>query len=243
MIRRRKSKKKWVILTVILVFLLLAAILLSLKIQTVEISGNEKYTNEQIEAMIFDSKLGKNAAYCYFQYKFKPHKLIPFVEDYKIEFKSPFKVKIIVYEKSVVGYISYMNSLMYFDKDGIIVESTTEKLKGIPLVTGLRFGYIVLHQPLPVDDPQIFSEILTLTQNLATNHLSVDEINFNSKKEVRLIIGKLVVELGSNKNIDSKITTLADILKDYTGFSGTLYLDNYNENNSSAGTVFQPDNK
>lgn len=241
--KRRKSRKKWILSAMLLIFLLLAVLLLSLRIQTVEISGNERYTDEQIEAMIFDSKLGKNAAYCYYQYKFKPHKVIPFVEDYKIEFKSPLRVKIIVYEKSVVGYVSYMNSLMYFDKDGIIVESTTEKLKSIPLVTGLRFGHIVLHQPLPVDDPDIFNEILTLTQVLAVNKITVDEINFNSKKEARLMIGDLVVELGANKNINEKINTLANILNDYSGFSGTLYLDNYSENDAGSGIVFQPKQK
>ena len=78
------------------------------------------------------------------------HKTIPFVEDYKIVFRSPVNVEIITYEKSVVGYVSYMNSLMYFDKDGIIVESTNEKLEGIPMITGLRFGHIVLHKPLQV---------------------------------------------------------------------------------------------
>ena len=46
-----------------------------------------------------------------------------FVEDYKLVIKSLNRAEIIVYEKSVVGYVSHMSSYMYFDKDGIIVES------------------------------------------------------------------------------------------------------------------------
>ena len=61
-------------------------------------------------------------------------------------FRSPSDVEVIVYEKSVVGYVSYMNSRMYFDKDGIIVESTSETLPGVPKIAGLSFGHIVLHQ-------------------------------------------------------------------------------------------------
>ena len=58
-----------------------------------------------------------------------------------------------VFEKSVVGYVSYMSSYMYFDKDGIIVESSVEQLPGVPWITGLDFGHIILHQPLPVQIP------------------------------------------------------------------------------------------
>lgn len=51
----------------------------------------------------------------------------------------------------------------YFDKDGIIVESTSETLPGVPKIAGLSFGHIVLHQPLPVEDISVFNEILNLT--------------------------------------------------------------------------------
>ena len=95
------------------------------------------------------------------------HKSIPFVQDYKLVFRSPSDVEVIVYEKSVVGYVSYMNSRMYFDKDGIIVESTSETLPGVPKIAGLSFGHIVLHQPLPVEDISVFNEILNLTQVLS----------------------------------------------------------------------------
>uniref|UniRef100_UPI000AF596BE hypothetical protein n=1 Tax=Clostridium sp. NkU-1 TaxID=1095009 RepID=UPI000AF596BE len=85
--------------------------------------------------------------FCLYKDRFKKHEQIPFVEDYKIVFQSPVKVEVIVYEKSVVGYVSYMGSYMYFDKDGIIVESSSGKLDGVPWITGLRFGHIALHQP------------------------------------------------------------------------------------------------
>lgn len=234
-----KSRKRIARLAALLLFLILAAVLLSWQIRTVEVNGSERYTDEQIESMIFDSKMGKNPIYCYYQYKFRPHKTIPFVEDYKIVFRNPTKVEIIVYEKSVVGYVSYMNSLMYFDKDGIIVESTNEKLEGIPLVTGLRFGHIVLHKPLPVENAGIFEEILNLTQVLDVYKISVDEIHYNSDGEARLTIRDLVVELGDYTDINGKVSELNDILKDYSDLSGTLYLDTYDEANADPMYRFQ----
>ena len=117
----------------------------------------------QIEASIFDSRLSRNPVFCYLQYRFRPHKSIPFVQDYKLVFQNPFHVQVIIHEKTVVGYVSYMSSFMYFDKDGIVVESTSRQLEGVPKVTGLDFGHIMLYQPLPVENQQVFNDLITLT--------------------------------------------------------------------------------
>ncbi|MDD6073722.1 MAG: cell division protein FtsQ [Clostridium sp.] len=231
--RRKSSNGTFLAAGILLVAVLLSVMLAFVRIQTVEVSGNAKYTAEEIEKTVFDTKISRNSVFCYLQYRFRPHKSIPFVEDYKIVFRSPVKVEIIVYEKSVVGYVSYMNSMMYFDKDGIIVESTSEALPGIPKITGLSFGHIVLHRPLPVEDSRIFDEILNLTQVLAVNEISADEIRFSESREATLRMGGLSVELGDNSNMNGKLSELKDILRDYPELEGTLYLDTYDDSNSN----------
>ena len=62
------------------------------------------------------------------------------MEDYKLVFVAPLKWKSSFMIKSIVGYVSYMSSYMYFDRDGIIVESSADCLPGIPWITGLEFG-------------------------------------------------------------------------------------------------------
>ena len=94
----------------------------------------------------------------------------------KLVFQNPFHVQVIIHEKTVVGYVSYMSSFMYFDKDGIVVESTNQKLDDIPCITGLKFGHIVLHHPLPVEEKSVFESILNVTQVLETYNLKVDKI-------------------------------------------------------------------
>ena len=151
MYNRRGGRKTGIIIGVILAILVILLVLVfSIRIKDVEVSGNKQYTKEQIESLLFDGKWSRNSAFCYYQNRFKEHKSIPFIEEYKINFKSPTKVEVVVFEKSVVGCVSYMSSYMYFDKDGIIVESSSEQLPGVPVITGLEFGHIVLHQPLPV---------------------------------------------------------------------------------------------
>ncbi len=82
----------------------------------------------------------------------------------------------------------------------IIVESSVEQLPGVPWITGLDFGHIILHQPLPVADPDTFGEILNLTQVLSVHEVKVDKVDYHSSMagagEIRLHIGDVVVELG-----------------------------------------------
>ena len=138
MYNRRGGRKTGIIIGVIMAILVILLVLVfSIRIKDVEVSGNKQYTKEQIESLLFDGKWSRNSAFCYYQNRFKEHKSIPFIEEYKINFKSPTKVEVVVFEKSVVGCVSYMSSYMYFDKDGIIVESSSEQLPGVPVITGL----------------------------------------------------------------------------------------------------------
>ncbi len=177
------------------IILLAAILLLSVHIQNITVTGSKRYNASQMEEFLFSGRWGKNSAYAYFTDRFRPHRQIPFVEDYKVVFHGPFNVEIIIYEKRIVGYVSYMSSYMYFDKDGIVVESSSSQLDGVPWVTGLDFGQIVLHRALPVDDKEIFEEILNLTQQLSSYKIAVDRIQYDAHGQATLFIGQMEVTL------------------------------------------------
>lgn len=235
--KKRKHQKLWTALFLLLLGLVLAA---SIKITKITVTGNKKYSQEQIEALLFDGKWSRNSLYSYYQSQFEPHRQIPFIEDYEILFLSPVSVEVIVYEKSVVGYVSYMSSYMYFDKDGIIVESSSSKLEGIPQVTGLEFGQIVLNRPLPIKNQQIFERVMNLTQILSVFELQTDRIHYDEHGNVTLSIDEIEVYLGDNLEMNGKISRLADMLPVLSGMAGTLYLDSYDENNADKWYSFIP---
>ena len=221
------------------ILLLLAALVFAVRIKEIKVTGNSHYTEEQVIDLVLGGKWSRNSAFCYYENRFREHKSIPFIEEYKIEFKSPTKIEIVVFEKSVVGYVSYMSSYMYFDKDGIIVESSVEQLPGVPWITGLDFGHIILHQPLPVADPDTFGEILNLTQQLSVYHIQVDRIRFGSSGQPSLTIGQMEVTLGDGGDVDGKLSLLNDILRDHPELKdkkGTLELDGYSDTGND-GTI------
>ena len=212
----------------------------SIRIREITVTGNEKYTDEQVVDLVFPDNASRSTVLCYLREHFGKHEKIPFVEDYKLVIKSLNRAEIIVYEKSVVGYVSYMSSYMYFDKDGIIVESSSQKLHGIPWITGLKFGHIVLYQKLPVESERVFEEILNLTQILSIYDLSVDKIQYNTLGEATLYMGEIEVILGSNEGLNGKIAELGDMLPQLEGKSGILYLDNSDETRTNPMYTFKP---
>jgi len=233
--------KRTVGIILVCVLLLAAITVVSVRITDVEITGNQWYTNEQLENLLFPTAVSKNSTYCFIRGILKKKETIPFVQDYKITFVSPVKVEVIVYEKSIVGYISYMGSNMYFDKDGIIVESSAKKLEGIPLISGLKFGEIVLYKPLPVQDKKIFSAILNLTQSLSTYNIAVDMIRYDASGNATLVIQKINVLLGGSSEMNGKISELANILSQtqIKDMRGTLDLQNYDPNSSNITYSFK----
>ena len=115
----------------ILIILLLAAGLLAVgyvriryTIQTVYVEGNVHYTEDEIKAIVMDGFLGDNSLYLSLKYKNKGIEGIPFVDVVDVSILSPDTVKIIVYEKTLTGCVRYLDTYVYFDRDGYVVESS-----------------------------------------------------------------------------------------------------------------------
>ncbi len=196
-------------------------------ITSVEVSGNEHYTAEQIEEKVLSGKYGHNSIYLYLKCRFGKAETIPFIEKTDVELLSPTEVKIRVYEKAVAGYVEYLGHYLYFDKDGIVVESSTRQIKGIPFVTGLEFNYITLHEKLPVKKDEVFRTILNITQLLTKYEIDIDKIYFDKDYNITLYFGNIRVYLGTNDHIDEKINRLRFILPDLPSIPGVLHMENY----------------
>lgn len=228
------NKKTGILIAVIAAVLLVLGVvavqvLQHYQVTTVYVEGNIHYTNEEIMDMIMAGELGDNSLYLAMKYKNKGVEGIPFVQTMDVEILAPDTIKIIVYEKAIAGYIEHLGRYMYFDKDGIVVESSKERSVGIPQVTGLTFSHVVMHEKLPVENPEVFEDILDITQLMNKYGIQADKIRFDNTMHKTLYFGDARVSLGSNDNIGEKIMKLKAILPELNGKKGLLRMDNYSE--------------
>lgn len=202
-------------------------------ITTVYVEGNIHYTNEEIMEMVMGGRYGHNSLFLSMKYRDKGVDDIPFIQTMDVSIEAKDTVRITVYEKALAGYVSYLGRYVYFDKDGIVVETSEQKTAGIPQVTGLFFDHVILHEPLPVEKPEVFDEILNITQQLSKYSLVADKIYFDSNYQVTLIFGDAKVVIGDSQDIDEKIMTLQYLLPSLTGKSGTLDMREYSEDTTT----------
>lgn len=202
-------------------------------ITTVYVEGNIHYTNEEIMEMVMGGRYGNNSLFLSMKYRDKGIDNVPFIQTMDVSIEARDTVRITVYEKALAGYVSYLGRYVYFDKDGIVVETSEEKTAGIPQVTGLSFDHVILHEPLPVEKPEVFDEILNISQQLSKYSLSADKIYFDSNYQVTLIFGDAKVAIGDSQDIDEKIMTLQYLIPNLLGKSGTLDMREYSEDTTT----------
>lgn len=216
------------VLGVINVLLLIFYFLLThFAVKNVIVDGNKHYSAKEIQSMIMTGYFGDNSLYLSLKYKNKEVEGIPFVETMDVVVQSNDTIKITVYEKALAGYVEYLGRYMYFDNEGVIVEVAKVTTKGIPQVTGLNFDHVILYDKLPVDNSDIFQNILTITKLLNKYDVICDKIQFDANYNVTLGYGSVKVRIGALENLDEKIMQLPRILPSLAGEKGVLDLQNY----------------
>ena len=190
-------------------------------VRQVIVEGNKHYSAQD------------NSLYLSLKYKNKEIKGIPFIDTMDVIIVSNDTIKISVYEKALAGYVEYLGRYMYFDNDGMVVEAAKVPTQGIPQVTGLTFDHIVLYEKLPIENDQIFQNILTITKLLNKYDVICDKIQFDASYNVTLGYDKVKVNIGKLENLDEKLMQLPYILPSLKGESGTLDLQNYTQESRS----------
>ena len=237
---KRKKKKRFLhflkILSIIIIVLALL-FLIALKLFTVkqvEVDGNVLYDDETIENVVLNHKYSWNSLYVFAKYRFKKPESIPFVDTMDITLKSPHKLHIKVYEKGMLGYIYIpgIDENAYFDKDGLVVETSSDIVDGVPKIDGINCDKVVLYEKLPVDDSRL-KEILELTQALKREDLIPDSITYGGEGEPVISYGGLTVKMGDTKLLTQKIKRLKAILPSVKDMSGILHLEDWTEDSTN----------
>lgn len=230
--RKQRNKKKlnfkWIILAgaAILLALLLFIALGFFKIRQVDVTGNSYYTAQEVETLVIGDKTNPLSLMLFYDYL--GGKEIPFIDRVEVSLVSYDHVKIRVYEKTMIGYVEYMGSNLYFDKDGTVVESSAEILEGIPCIKGLKFDTLTLYQPLNVSNEGVFDLLLSMTQMMKKYELDPDVITLqNQGTEVMLTFGNVRVNLGAKDHMDEKAARIKTLLPELEDKSGVLHMEEY----------------
>ncbi|ROR30744.1 cell division protein FtsQ [Mobilisporobacter senegalensis] len=234
----KKKFKKFLILFIILLIAILI-LYFGFRITKVNVIGCDYYTEEQIKNKLIVNEFDKNSLFLFLKHKYFDKTEIPFIQKIDIELVNQNTVDINVYEKTMIGCIEYMGQILYFDKDGIIVESSKRKIDYVPYIVGLKYDKLVLNEKIETPNDKLLVTILNITQLIRKYQLPIDKISFSPNNEVTLISSDIRVLLGKHDLYDEQMANLKNILQKSGNLKGVLDMSNFTEENNTF--VFKPD--
>lgn len=195
--------------------------------EKITIEGLTYYSDEEFLNMISGENARKNTLLFRAEQFRNGQKQVPYVERYDISADGKNEIHIRVYEKILTGCVKVMGQYMYFDKDGYVTDTATEQLPGVPLIKGLEFDRIVLHDKLRIQKDELYDIILNITKLVREYEIPAQCIVFNGKGEVELEVGTISVSLGRRSAYDLPVQKLADILPSVTERNLQIDLSGY----------------
>ena len=236
--RRRKQrlvtafKVTVIVLSVILILVLVA--INAFRVKKVVVEGNELYDQSVIEKAVLNDQYSWNSLYVFFKYKFVDTEQIPFIDTMEISLKDPQTLHIMVYEKGMMGYIYIpgISENAYFDKDGFVVETSSDEIENVPLIKGIECNEVVLYEKLPIKEEQL-KKILLLTQALKRSELVPKSITYGEPNEPVISYGKVQVTIGDISLLTQKVERIAAIMPSLKGKKGMLHLENWTEESTN----------
>ncbi len=231
-VRRKRFSGLYITLTALLIVLIAVIVLfMNFRLENVIVEGSTRYTEEEIKNRLILKKSDQITLFFYLRQQFSDPVSIPFVEKIDVTMENRNTIHVTVYEKLVIGCVEMMGGYLYFDKDGIVVESTKEKIDNIPQVTGLKFDKLVLHEKLEIQKDGLYETILNVTKLIKKYELPIDVMRFNSDNELILTADGIEVLLGRKDFYDEQLAALKNVLDAAGDKKLSIDMKNYSKNN------------
>ncbi|MDO4489945.1 MAG: hypothetical protein Q4B85_02570 [Lachnospiraceae bacterium] len=117
------------------------------------------------------------------------------------------------------------------EKSTEVVQEFNPTLADVPMITGLDVSEVQAGDQLPLNDTGFFNTIQFLTKMIDKYGIQPDYVeiteNAKGKKEMTLYYGAVRAALGTDRDLEEKVTRLAAILPKLSGRSGVLHLEEF----------------
>lgn len=201
-----------VILSAIAIVLLVCPLF---DIKTVNISNNNYVTKQYILETLNLDKNVKNL-FAFNTVKGKK-KLLEnsYIKNVSFQRKLPNILNIIITERKIRGYVPYMNSYLYIDDEGRIIDAKSSIEEKLPIVVGLSFKSFEVGKILQADNSEAFNVVVEFTKLMAKYEIIDDvvRIDVSNTDSIHLYINDIDVIFGNFDDYNWKISALNEILK------------------------------
>ena len=239
--RKKKMNKKIIgffsIIILIAVIIVLALTAPIFNITDITVNGNNQISSNMI-INLSGLKRGENI----FKFNSSVEQKIKenaYIETVNIKRRLPGTVEISVEERQIKYQINLINSYVYIDKNGYILENSAER-KDVPVIVGLSIkeDEMMNDKRLKTEDLEKLNDIIKIVDAAKTINadILITEINTENTDNYVLYLESQnkKINIGDTSNLTNKMLYVQKILENEQGKSGSAFVNG----NLSAG--FKP---
>ena len=195
------------------------------KVDSVEIRGTSHYTDEEVKNMVLRGPMASNSVLAPLIYSTTNTDDIAYVDAFKVTQLNRNTICISVKETKAVGCIRYLDSYIYFDRNGIFVEGSQNRDETVPYFDGIQVNSIVMDEKLDIRGDTVLNTAVALSTIFQKNDMIPDHIQFDSSYSISLIYGDVTVQLGKDVDLEEKMNRVIAILPQIQGKKGILHME------------------
>lgn len=195
------------------------------KVDSVEVRGTSHYTDEEVKKRVLRGPLASNSVLAPLFYSTTKTDDIIYVDAFKVTQLNRSTICISVKEKKIVGCIKYLDSYIYFDRNGIFVEGSQTRDETVPYFDGIQVNKIVMDEKLDIKGDTVLNTAVALSTIFQKNDMIPDHIQFDSSYSISLIYGDITVQLGKDENLEEKMNRVIAIMPKIQGKKGILHME------------------
>lgn len=162
-------------------------------VDTIDVQGNKYFTDEEISNMAHAStghniiyKLNKGNMLNYLEKN-------PYIEEARVYRKLPSTIVINVKERIQIAALTYGDQFLIIDNKGTLLRITKTKPK-LTIVTGFKVKKVKLGEPVEVNSPDLFKELLSLLKSMEAGDVYFTKINITELFITANVYDSLVVK-------------------------------------------------
>lgn len=162
-------------------------------VDTIDVQGNKYFTDEEISNMAHAST-GQNIIY-----KLNKGNMLnyleknPYIEEARVYRKLPSTIVINVKERIQIAALTYGDQFLIIDNKGTLLRVTKTKPK-LTIVTGFKVKKVKLGEPVEVNSPDLFKELLSLLKSMEAGDVYFTKINITELFITANVYDSLVVK-------------------------------------------------
>lgn len=195
------------------------------KVDSVQVRGTTHYSDEEVKKMVLRGPLASNSVLAPMIYSTTDTDDVAFVDAFKVTQINRNTICISVKEKKPVGCIHYLDSYVFFDRNGIFVEGSKTRDESVPYFDGIQVNSVVMDEKLDIKGDSVLNTAVALSTIFQKNEMIPDHIQFDSSYSISLIYGDITVQLGKDEDLEEKMTRVIAILPKLTGKKGILHME------------------